>query len=39
MVVCPLDKTVIWFCSLHKKPSNDIKQVVQGYDLIYLIKY
>jgi len=39
MVVCPLDKIVIWFCSLRKKPSNDIKQVVQGYDLIYLIKY
>jgi len=39
MVVCPLDKTVVWFCSLHKKPSNDIKQVVQGYDLIYLVKY
>jgi len=39
MVVRPLDKTVVWFCSLQKKPSNDFKQVVQGYDLIYLIKY
>jgi len=39
MVVCPLDKTVVWVCSLYKKPSNDFKQVVQGYDLIYHIKY
>jgi len=39
MVVCPLDNIVVWFCSLHKKPTNEFKQVVQGYDLIYLIKY
>jgi len=28
------DNTVVWFCSLHKKPSSDMKQVVQRFDLI-----
>jgi len=34
MLVCPVDNTVVWFCSLHRKPSSDMRQVVLGYDLI-----
>jgi len=34
MLGCPTDNTVVWFCSLHKKPSSDMKQVVQRYVLI-----
>jgi len=28
------DNTVVWFCSLHRKLSADIKTIVHGYDLI-----
>jgi len=34
MLICPADNTVVWFCSLHKKPTLDMKTIVQGYDLI-----
>jgi len=34
MLICPVDNTMVWLCSLHKKPSLDMKQVVQRYELI-----
>jgi len=34
MLICPTDNIVVWFCSLHKKPTSGMKQVVQRFDLI-----
>jgi len=34
MFVYLADNTVVWLSSLHWKPSSDMKQVIQGCDLI-----
>jgi len=36
MLVCPMDNTVVWFCSLYKKATPDMKQILQRYHLINL---
>ena len=28
MLICPMDNIVVWFCSLHRKPSPDMKTIV-----------
>uniref|UniRef100_A0A151UGA1 Uncharacterized protein n=1 Tax=Cajanus cajan TaxID=3821 RepID=A0A151UGA1_CAJCA len=30
MVIIPKEYTVVWFCSLHRKPSHEIKCQLQG---------
>jgi len=34
MFICLKDNTTVWFCSLHRKPSAYMKNVVHVYDLI-----
>jgi len=37
MFICPIDNIVVWFCSLHRKPSQDMKIVVQRYVIVNYI--
>jgi len=34
MLISPIDNIVVWFCSLYRKSSADMKIVVYMYDLI-----
>ena len=29
-VILPKDNVVIWFCSLHKRPDNYLKEIING---------
>ncbi|XP_027912789.1 uncharacterized protein LOC114177619 [Vigna unguiculata] len=29
IIICPIDRIVVWFCSLHKKPSKEMKTLIQ----------
>ena len=40
MLICLMDNIVVWFCSLHSKPSQDMKVVLQRYVIVnYIIYY
>jgi len=34
VVICPKDNVVAWFCSLHNKPNNQIKGIVNKLVLV-----
>ena len=38
-LICPIGNTVVWFCSLHKKSSQDMKTIVQRYVIVNYIIY
>jgi len=34
IIICPINRVIVWFCSLHKKPSKEMKTLIQRYVFI-----